>query len=101
MSIFDINKLTKCSIIRNKQLILEQKIDERLQKCDNRIINEYLFAFRQFNRTLSNKLYTTSLLNIPSVMIENLELMDNHLNIIYNMNDICNELQNFTNEFTK
>jgi hypothetical protein len=88
---FDFSKLMKCSDIRHDQLEKEKKLDERLQVCNSRVIREYLFAYRKMNRSMSNILYTTPLMETPQVIIEQLDKIEQHLILMDKMKE-CSEL---------
>ena len=88
-----INKLTKCSEIRERQLQKEKKIDENLKKCDcDKIVKEYLLEYRELNRSMSDELYRTHLFEIPSIISKQLEIVDDHLRKIEDIDNPCKEL---------
>lgn len=98
MWFFDFNKLIKCSDTRHEQLKKEKIIDERLGKCDCNVVREYLFAYRNMNREMSNTLYEAPILDTPQIIVEQLDKIEEHFKKIEGMKDICRELPEIIKE---
>ena len=94
----DIATLMKCSDIRKKQLQRENQIDNQLQSCNSDKVKEYLFAYRKYNRMLSNTIYNSSILQTPAVLCNQLNSIEDHMNKIESSQDICKDLHVFIRE---
>lgn len=95
---FDFSKLMKCSETRHKQLQEEKKIDDKLKSCECEVVKEYLFAYREMNRQMSDTLYQASILDTPHIFVEHIDKIEDHFNKINNMKDICKELPELVKE---
>ena len=95
---FDYSRLMKCSKDRYMQLQEEKKIDDKLKTCECEIVRDYLFAYREMNRRMSDALYNTSIFNTPRIFMKHMEKIDNHFNKLNQMNDICKGLPDIIKE---
>jgi len=88
----DLGKVMKCSTIRKQQLQKEEQLDHRLVQCEDKIVKDYVLAYRAFNRSLASTLYATSLLQTPALLLQQLEVIEQHLNKMETVPNLCNDL---------
>jgi len=96
--LIDLTKIYKCMDHRHEQLKKEKIIDEKLKNCSCHNVTEYLLAYREMNRRMEDDMYKTSMYDKPSVLVKQLEKIEEHFMNMETSKNICKELPNITND---
>jgi hypothetical protein len=94
-NLFSLRSIKECSIKRKDLLQREEKIDANINECKlncERVVTNYLLAYRDFNRKLTSEMLDTSIIHYADVYTDHLNKLKKAtegLETFKNCNEFC------------